>query len=108
MSTQKETTEFILDTLGNHKQFHVRPMFGEYALYVGDKVVGLICNDQLFIKIVPASSALDSFCEKSSPYPGAKLQYVVDEDTLTAFERFPEMLVEIADSLPEKKNKKVR
>jgi len=27
-------------------------MFGEYALYCGDKVVALVCDDQLFVKIM--------------------------------------------------------
>jgi TfoX/Sxy family transcriptional regulator of competence genes len=108
MSTQKGTTEFILDALGNNNLFHVRAMFGEYALYVGEKVVGLICEDQLFIKVVPESIALEVPCEKGAPYPGAKLQYIVDEDTLSTFEGFPELLIEIAHSLPERKKRKTK
>jgi TfoX/Sxy family transcriptional regulator of competence genes len=36
----------------------VRRMFGEYALYLGDKVVALICDDQVFLKPTPGGRAL--------------------------------------------------
>ncbi|MES2315323.1 MAG: TfoX/Sxy family protein [Patescibacteria group bacterium] len=59
MSTQKETVEFIIEKLGDPKRFAVRAMFGEYALYADGKVVGLICDDQLYVKILPESVELE-------------------------------------------------
>ena len=47
MATRKDTVEFILATLNNPQRFSARAMFGEYALYVDDKAVALICDDQL-------------------------------------------------------------
>ena len=35
-----------------------RAMFGEYALYADGKVVALVCDDLLYVKILPASAAL--------------------------------------------------
>lgn len=83
MSTQKETAEFIVEKLGCPGRFTTRAMFGEYALYAHGKVVALICNDQLYVKILPASQALEKLCEKDSPYPGAKPHYVVTEELLS-------------------------
>jgi len=103
MSTTKETIEFILQKLGNDERFHAKAMFGEYALYANDTVVGLICNDQLYVKILPASSKLEDQCEKDAPYKGAREQYVVEEPQ---YDQLPPLLLALADSLPKPKKKK--
>ena len=108
MSTQKETVEFILEKLHEEKRFRARAMFGEYALYADDKVVGLICNDQLYVKILPASEELDSICEKDSPYPGAKLHYLIEERQLGIISQLPEILFAVAKSIPAHKKKRLK
>ena len=105
MGTQKETVEFILGKLRDRKRFSARPMFGEYALYADGKVVALICDDLLFVKILPASSALESVCEKGNPYPGAKAHYIVEEGQLGTITDLPTILAAIAESLPVTKRK---
>ena len=116
MSTQKETVEFILEKLGEPKHFNVRAMFGEYALYCdptsskgsgeAKKVVGLICNDQLYVKIMSASAELEDICDKDEAYPGSKQFYVVEEVQLSKIKNLPKILINIAKSLPAKKSKK--
>jgi TfoX/Sxy family transcriptional regulator of competence genes len=106
MSTSKETVKFILDELDDSRKFSARPMFGEYALYANEKVVGLICNEQLYVKILPASQVLETLCEKDSPYPGAKLHYVVEEGQLSSLEALPNILLEVAKAIPVKKKRK--
>ena len=106
MSTQEETVDFILQKLGDPKKFSARAMFGEYALYANGKVVALVCDDLLYVKILPASSALEELCEKGEPYPGAKPHYVVEESQLSSIDELPSILFAIADSLPVKKEKK--
>lgn len=106
MSTQKETVEFILEKLGEPKHFTVRAMFGEYALYADGKVVGLICDDQLYVKILPESKELEDICEKDEAYPGSKLYYVVEEVMLSKIKNLAEILINIAKSLPLPKKKK--
>ena len=108
MSTQPETVDFILEKLGHEKRFATRAMFGEYALYADGRVVALVCDDQLFVKILPASAALEKLCEKGEPYPKAKPHYVVEEDQLSKIEELPGILFEIAESLPAKKPKKTK
>jgi TfoX/Sxy family transcriptional regulator of competence genes len=105
VSTQKETVEFILEKLGNSELFDVRAMFGEYALYADGKVVALVCNDQLYVKIVPASYELEDVCEKDTPFSGAKLHYLVEEFQLSQIQNLSEILSSIAQSLPAKKSK---
>ncbi len=103
MATAEQTVEFILEQLGRSEHFSVRAMFGEYALYADSKVVALICDDQLYVKIVPASAELERVCEKDSPYPGAKPHYLVEESQLSELEDLPGILIDIAASLPAKK-----
>lgn len=125
MSTQKESLDFILEKLEESPhmrdpakgggRFAVRAMFGEYALYADRKVVGLICNDQLYVKILPALSLasdgarvseLEDICEKDEAYPGSKKFYVVEEGELSKLPNLPDILLTIAKSLPAKKDKK--
>lgn len=103
MSTSKETIKYILGKLGGFPHFTAKAMFGEYALYADGKVVALICDDILYVKIHLASSLLEDKCDKDSPYPGAKPHYVVDEEQLDSLTTLPNILIEIAKSLPEKK-----
>jgi DNA transformation protein and related proteins len=102
MSTQKETIQFILDTFDD-KRFTARAMFGEYALYANGKVVSLICDDLMHVKIVPASAALERICEKGAPYPGAKQHYIVEESQIATMEGLADILLSVARSLPAKK-----
>jgi TfoX/Sxy family transcriptional regulator of competence genes len=106
MVSRKETVEFVLEKFGNEGRFRARAMFGEYALYADGKAVALICDDQLFVKIVAASEELEGICEKSEPYPGAKLHYVAPEDQLSKLPKLPDILLAVAASLPMLKKKK--
>ena len=106
MSTAPDTMAFILEKLASRERFAARAMFGEYALYADGKTVALVCNDQLYVKIVPASARLESVCEQDTPYPGAKLHYVVAEDQLDLLDDLPDILFAIAAALPAKKEKK--
>ncbi len=115
MSTQKETVEFILDRLSlasdvvkksGEPRFTTRAMFGEYALYGDGKVVGLICNDQLYVKTLPESAELEEICEKDEAYPGSKQFYLVEEVQLSQIKNLRDILLAIAKSLPVKKAKK--
>ena len=83
MATQKETIEFILGKLRDPGRFSARAMFGEYALYADGKVVALVCDDLLFVKILPASSELERQCEKGEPYPGANPPTSIDATVST-------------------------
>lgn len=108
MATRKDTVEFMLATLNNPQRFSARAMFGEYALYVDDKTVALICDDQLYVKILPASADLEGLCEQGPPYPGAKPHYVITDEQITALTQLPAILLEVFAALPPKKKKPVK
>jgi len=104
MSTSKDTIHSILEKLKSPR-FTTRAMFGEYALYADGKVVGLVCDELLYVKICPASISLERECEKDSPYPGAKLYYVISEEQLSNITQLPTTLFAIAQSLLSKKQR---
>lgn len=103
MATSKDTIAFILEILGGNPRFFVRAMFGEYALYADGKVVALVCDDMLYVKILPASASLAGMCEQAPPYPSAKPYYVITEEQLHTIENMPNILIAVAAELPVKK-----
>jgi TfoX/Sxy family transcriptional regulator of competence genes len=46
-------------------------MFGEAAVYLGDKVIGLICDNQLFVKPTEPGRAKIGAPIEAPPFPGA-------------------------------------
>ena len=57
MATEPEFAQFITDQLSGLDSVATRRMFGEYALYANGKVVGLICDNRLFVKPTEAGRA---------------------------------------------------
>ena len=58
-----------------------RKMFGDYGIYCDGKIVGLICDDCLYIKPTEAGRALLRSEELQPPYDGAKDYFlIVDVD----------------------------
>src|SRR5687767_4143950 len=95
VATGKTTIDFILQKLGK-ETFSARAMFGEYALYAHGRLSALVCNDRLYVKIVPASGGLEGVCDKDTPYPAAKLYYVVDESQLSTLPELRAILCAVA------------
>lgn len=109
MATKQSTIDYIEDQLARVPAIHSRKMFGEYALYCGDKVVALVCDGKLFVKItVPGTAYVGSHYEEGSPYPGAKPWMYIDEDLLDESEWLAELITVTAEALPIPKPKKKR
>lgn len=106
MATRKDTAEFILARLGLPERFTTKAMFGEYALYADGRPVAFICDDQLFVKILPESAALEALCERAPAYPGSKDHYLVPEAVIAGDGRLPVILLRMAETLPLPKGKR--
>jgi TfoX/Sxy family transcriptional regulator of competence genes len=100
MGTRRQTADFILERLGHPDRFSVKAMFGEFALYADGKPVAFICDDQLFVKILPESAALEEYCEKAPAYPGSKDHYLVPEELITGERKLASILCRIGEALP--------
>jgi TfoX/Sxy family transcriptional regulator of competence genes len=72
MATDAGYAEYVCDQLHAAGGITARKMFGEYGLYRHDKIVGLIADNQLFVKPTPAGEAVLGTPTYGPPYPGAK------------------------------------
>lgn len=107
MATDASFVEFICEQLRDVEQVSHRKMFGEYAIYVGRKVVALACDDRLFLKPTEACRALIGNPVEAPPYPGAKPYLVVDEYIDDA-ELLARLVSATERELPEPKPRKSR
>jgi DNA transformation protein len=107
MATSQDTIDFILDQLAEVPDVRARKMFGEYALYCDKKVVGLVCDDTLFVKITDAGKAfVGERYEEGFAYPGAKASMRIDADILEDRRWIAELITITASALPLPKPKK--
>ena len=108
MSTKQSTIDYILDQLSSLGHASAKKMFGEYALYYNDKVVGLVCNDTLFIKITDkGKSYVWKYYQEWNAYKWAKPSMLIEWDKIEDHEWLCELVQITADNLPEKKLKKI-
>jgi len=105
VSTSEQTIEYIEDQLAG-LDLRTARMFGEYCLYVDNKVVGFVCDDTLFIKPSPVDPALLEGTEPGHPYPGSKEYHSVPGDLLEDAEWVREAVQATADALPAAKPKR--
>jgi DNA transformation protein and related proteins len=101
MATRQETIDFLLDQVAGAGEVNARKMFGEYALYCDGKVVALVCDDTLFVKITEPGKAFvgDRYAE-GAPYPGAKPWMHIPEEMFDDREWLSNLLQVTADALP--------
>lgn len=79
MATDKATVAYVCDQMQAAGVISARTMFGEYAVYCDGRLVGLICDDTLYLKPTPGAVALLGEGAMGPPYPGAKDHYIIDE-----------------------------
>src|SRR5690606_510619 len=79
MASDEEFVQNVRDQVRGAGDVSYRKMFGEYAVYVGQKVVALVCDNQLFLKPTAAARALLPHVTEAPPYPGAKPYFLLDE-----------------------------
>ena len=102
MSTSLEYVEYVCEQVRNAGDIRYRKMFGEYMVYVNDKPVLLVCDNTVFVKILPEIQELMNGAETGYPYDGAKLHYVLDIDNVELSGRVISVL-ESVTHVPKKK-----
>ena len=103
MASSKSFVDYVVDQLGEGGS--ARPMMGEYALYYRGKVIGVICDNRVFLKdLLPAADLRDF--RREQPYAGARPMLVIeDPDDAVLLRRTAQTLWEI---LPQPKPRKKR
>ena len=56
MATSKEYIDYVLECLDHIEGIDARQMFGDYGLYMFNRVIGFVCDDQVFLKVLPGST----------------------------------------------------
>ena len=100
MATRQDTVDLIVEQARGAGLVTAKKMFGEYGLYCDGKLVGLVCDEQLFVKPTDAGRAyLGSFTE-AAPYPGAKPCFLIAGDAWDDADWLAEFIRLSAAALP--------
>jgi len=102
-----EFNEYVRDRFSEFGDIVIKSMMGGYLVYFNAKLIGDICNNELFLKRTPTSDRLLADSELRYPYNGSKtLMHVFEkfEDT----NLIGELLCGMYAELPEKKPAKAR
>ena len=102
-----EFNEYVRESFSGFGDIVIKSMMGGYLVYFNGKLIGDICNDELFLKRTPTSDRLLAESELRYPYEGSKtLMHVFDsfDDKSLISELLDGMYAE----LPEKKSAKTR
>ncbi|MFA5991492.1 MAG: TfoX/Sxy family protein [Candidatus Doudnabacteria bacterium] len=101
MATKQSTIDYLLDQLSAVPNIRTRRMFGNYALYCQDKVVALVCDDELFVKITPSGrKLLGENYQEGFAYPGAKSSIHVPGDLLEDRKFISNLILQTELALP--------
>jgi TfoX/Sxy family transcriptional regulator of competence genes len=105
MSSNQDFVDFVIGQLQSAGDITFKKMFGEYALYSGNKVFALICDNKLFIKPTNAGKNYIQDVVEAPPYPGAKPSFLVEE-RIEDHEWLSALVKLTVSELPEPKLKK--
>ena len=102
-----EFNEYVRECFSESGDVAIRSMMGGYLVYLDGKLIGDICDKELFLKRTPTSDRLLADSELRYPYDGSKtLMHVFDKfedaDLIT------ELLEGMYTELPGKKPKKAK
>lgn len=106
MSSDQSFVDYVCDQMRDAGAIRSRKMFGEFAIYCDDKVIALVCDDQLFVKPTPAGRAFLGEPVEAPPYTGAKPYFLID--TLDDRGWLSQLVTLTAQDLPKPKPKRPR
>lgn len=79
MGSDTDFMDFVAGQIHETCYISYRKMFGEYCLYSRGKVVGLVCDNQLFIKPTEAGRTFVGEIDMGPPYPGARPHFLIQD-----------------------------
>ena len=105
MASSPDFAAYICEQLEGLGAVRFRKMFGEYMVYLNDKPVLILCDDQAMVKMLPCLEELLQNRPTQPPYQGAKDHYLLDPDDRETL-REAARLAEEVTPLPKKKTPK--
>ena len=80
MASSQEYLDYVRAQADGPWTLRARKMFGDWMVYADDRPILLVCDNTVFVKIVPELAALMADAERGLPYEGAKEHYILDID----------------------------
>jgi TfoX/Sxy family transcriptional regulator of competence genes len=105
MASDQNFVNFVIEQIKNAGDITAKKMFGEYGIYAEGKLVGLICDNKLFIKPTISGREFIGNVVEALPYEGAKPSFLI-EDKIEDSEWLSELVRISVNELPEPKPKK--
>lgn len=91
MASHPDFVAYVCEQLAGAGEISYKKMFGEYGVYCDNKLVGVICGNQFYVKKTAEGAAVYENCAEGPPYAGAKPHFIVerleDRGFLAAFLR---------------------
>ena len=100
-----EYNEYVREALSTAGDIVIKSMMGGYLVYLNGKLIGDICDNELFLKRTPTSDRMLAESELRYPYEGSKtLMHVFDsfDDKALILELLNGMYAELPDKKPKK------
>jgi TfoX/Sxy family transcriptional regulator of competence genes len=107
MATSVDYIEFVCGQVSGTGAVRYKKMFGEYMVYVNDKPILLVCDNTVFVKILPCLDTLMASAERGKPYDSAKEHYILDIEDAELSSAVVAALEEVTD-VPKPREKKKR
>jgi TfoX/Sxy family transcriptional regulator of competence genes len=79
MASDREFVTFVCEQLRGAGEISSLRMFGEAAIYLEGKVVGLVCDNQLFLKVTEPGRAKIGSPVEAPPFPGASNWFLMTD-----------------------------
>lgn len=105
MASKQSTVDFIIGQISSADAVSAKKMFGEYGIYCGEKMVALVCDDQLFIKPTTEGKTFLGEYTEGPPYPGAKPCFIIPGEKWDDQEWLSRLISITAAQLPVPKKK---
>lgn len=105
MATSVEYIEYVCEQIKNTGVIRYKKMFGEYMIYINEKPILMVCDNTVFVKLLPDIQELMEHADTGYPYDGAKEHYILDIDNSELTNKVIEVLKLVT---PEKKSKQAK
>lgn len=102
MATTADYCDFVCDCICGFGDVRSRKMFGEYMVYLNDKPILLLCDNCVFVKMLPGVAPLLADAPRGFPYDGAKEHYMPDIENAALLQKLIPLLERITP-MPKKK-----
>lgn len=105
MATTQDYIEYVCEQLSGSMDITYKKMFGEYMVYLNNKPVLLVCDNNVFVKKLDCIESIMANADVGVPYKGAKEHYILDIDD-QEFSKKVILEVEKVTPIPKPRKKK--